>query len=223
MSNRRIGLNPRADVTTSALRPTITVAAVIPLYNGAPFIREALTSVLTQTDPADEIIVVDDGSTDDGDGAAIVREMAKVHPIRLLSKSNGGQGSARNLGIAESHSSHIALLDQDDIWYEDHLAVLKAPFEKRRIRDLGLVYANLDQIDRRGQMMMRYCLNGIPSPHPKRSLLQCLQHDMFILPGASLFSKRAFEAAGRFDERLAGYEDDDLFVRMFSEIGRAHV
>jgi GT2 family glycosyltransferase len=66
-------------------------------------------------------------------------------------------------------------------------------------------------------MMLRYCLNGIPSPHPKRSLLECLQHDMFILPGASMFTKRAFEEAGRFDERLAGYEDDDLFVRMFSK------
>jgi glycosyltransferase involved in cell wall biosynthesis len=194
----------------------ITVAAIIPLYNGAPFIREALESVLSQTEPADEIIVVDDGSTDDGAGAAIVREMATQHPIRLLTKQNGGQGAARNLGIAESSCSHIALLDQDDIWYEDHLAILKAPFRKSQIRNLALVYANLDQIDRNGRMITHHCINQTLSPHPKQSLLQCLQQDMFILPGASMFTKQAFEKAGRFDERLAGYEDDDLFLRMFS-------
>jgi glycosyltransferase involved in cell wall biosynthesis len=194
----------------------ITVAAIIPLYNGAPFIREALESVLAQTEPADEIIVVDDGSTDSGTGAAIVKEIATQHPIRLLTKQNGGQGSARNLGITESSCSHIALLDQDDIWYENHLAILKAPFQEGRMRNLGLVYANLDQIDHSGRMILHHCLNQTDSPHPKCSLLQCLQHDMYILPSASIFTKQAFEEAGRFDERLSGYEDDDLFIRMFS-------
>lgn len=212
----RIELPVISEATPRVAPHGITVAAIIPLYNGAPFIREALESVLAQTEPADEIIVVDDGSTDDGAGAAIVKEMAKDHPIRLLTQKNGGQGSARNTGIAACSSSHIALLDQDDIWYEDHLATLKAPFRKGGMRNLGLVYANLDQIDRSGRMIMHHCLNQVPSPHPKHSLVQCLQHDMFILPGASIFTKQAFEEAGRFDERLAGYEDDDLWVRMFS-------
>lgn len=194
----------------------MTVAAIIPLYNGAPFIREALESVLSQTEPADEIIVVDDGSTDDGAGAAIVREMAKTYPIRLLTKENGGQGSARNLGIVESNCSHIALLDQDDVWHSDHLAVLKGPFLEGQVRDLGLVYANLDQIDRQGRMVLRRCLDVVPSIHPKRSIFQCLEHDMYILPGASMFTREAWDKAGRFDERLAGYEDDDLFLRMFT-------
>ena len=195
-------------------KATVTVAAIIPLYNGAAFIRESLESVLAQTEPADEIIVVDDGSTDDG--AEIVKEMATRHPIRLISKTNGGIGSARNRGIAEAKSTHIALLDQDDVWYEDHLAVLKRPFTDGDVPNLGLVYANLDQIDKLGRMMLRRCLDGLPSPHPKTSLFNCLQHDMFILPGASLFTKSAFENVGCFDERLSGYEDDDLFFRMFS-------
>lgn len=191
-----------------------TVAVVIPLYNGAAFIQEALQSVLDQTEPADEIIVVNDGSTDDG--VRMVEEMARQHPITLLHKKNGGQSSARNLAIAHCSSSHVAFLDQDDVWYEDHLAVLKAPYLEQTHSRLGLVYANLDQIDREGRMVQYQCLNEVPTPQPKRSLAECLKHDMYILPGASLVAKEAIVKAGGFDERLVGYEDDDLFVRIFS-------
>lgn len=192
----------------------VTVAAVIPLYNGAPFIREALESVLSQTEPADEIIVVDDGSTDDG--PAIVEEMALSHPITLLRKPNGGQSSARNLAIQHTACSHVAFLDQDDAWYEEHLEILKRPFTQGHVRRLGFVYGNLDLIDRRGRLVQQSCLDEFLSPQPKRSLRDCLRHDMFILPGATLASKQAMIDAGLFDERLSGYEDDDLFVRMFA-------
>jgi glycosyltransferase involved in cell wall biosynthesis len=192
----------------------VSVAAIIPLYNGAPFIRDALGSVLRQTAPADEIIVVDDGSTDNG--AAIVESMiAEGRPIRLLRKANGGQSSARNLGVATCASSHIAFLDQDDEWYEDHLEILKQPFAARDVRNLGYVYGNLDQINSKGHMVLHKCLDIVPSPQPKKSLVDCLGSDMFILPSASLVAKEAFLAAGAFDERLSGYEDDDLFARLF--------
>jgi glycosyltransferase involved in cell wall biosynthesis len=193
---------------------SITIAAIIPLYNGAPFIREALESVLRQTVPPDEIIVVDDGSTDDG--PTIVEELSRSRQIRLLRKANGGQSSARNLAVETCGSSHLAFLDQDDAWYENHLEVLKRPFEEGGMRNLALVYGNLDQIDRNGRMVCHGCLDTVPTPHPKRSLLDCLRHDMFILPGASLVDKAAFMNVGRFDDRLSGYEDDDLFVRLFS-------
>lgn len=191
----------------------MTIAAVIPLYNGAPFIREALESVLGQSEPADEIIVVDDGSTDAG--PAIVAELARHHPITLLGKPNGGQSSARNLAIRHTGCSHIALLDQDDIWYEDHLAILKRPFLDARVRRLGFVHGNLDQIDRAGRMMIHGVLDMLPVTHPLHSAIDCLKHDLFILPGASLVAKDAIVAAGYFDERLSGYEDDDLFLRLF--------
>lgn len=192
----------------------ISVAAVIPLYNGAPFIREAIESVLNQTVQPDEIIVVNDGSTDEGPN--IVAEMARCHPITLLHKANGGQSSARNMAILHSRCTHIALLDQDDAWYEDHIEILRRPFMDGKIRRLGLVYGNLDQIDRAGHLIQESCLDVVPSPQPKRSLLDCLRHDMFILPGASLVSRQAVIDLGMFDERLSGYEDDDLFVRLFS-------
>jgi glycosyltransferase involved in cell wall biosynthesis len=192
----------------------ITIAAVVPLYNGAPFIRAALESILAQTSPADEIIVVDDGSTDGG--ARIVEEMAKSHPITLLSKPNGGQSSARNLAIDACRSSHVALLDQDDIWYPDHLKLLRGPFERDERPDrLALVYGNLDHVDAGGEMVTQDFLDIVGVAHPKQTLQQCIGEDMHILPGASLIERQAFLDVGRFDERLAGYEDDDLCMRLF--------
>lgn len=198
----------------------ISVAAIIPLYNGAPFIRESLESVISQSEPVEEIIVVNDGSTDDG--AEIVRELAKHYPIHLITQTNGGIGSARNRGIAECKSTHIALLDQDDIWYCDHIEVLKKPFVSQSVANLGVVYANLDRIDLSGRMVCHNFLDQLPNIHPKVSLIQCLSQDMFILPGASLIDREAFSKVGRFDERLSGYEDDDLFLRIFSAGYRMH-
>ncbi|MCX5521193.1 glycosyltransferase [Kaistia defluvii] len=195
---------------------TITIATIIPLYNGSAFIRDALESVLAQSWLSDEIIVVDDGSKDDG--PAIVEAMAKVHPITLLRKPNGGQSSARNFAAEHCRSSHIALLDQDDIWYPDHLVTLRQPFIDAAPEDrLAVVYGNLDHVDEDGKMVAHNCLDIFCSTHPKTTLRQCLQEDMFILPGASLIKKSAFLAAGKFDERLSGYEDDDFFLRLFRE------
>src|SRR5882724_4095714 len=114
------------------------ISAVIPLYNGEKYIEQALHSVLSQTLAPADIIVVDDGSTDGG--AAIVEKMAALHPIRLLCKENGGQSSARNLGIAHSGGDLIALLDQDDLWYPNHLEELVKPFLEPRSKQLGWVY-----------------------------------------------------------------------------------
>jgi len=194
-----------------------TVAAIIPLYNGREFIRESLESVLAQTVPVEEIIVVDDGSTDGGADIveAIMREHANF-PIRLLRKANGGQSSARNMAIASTDCDLIALLDQDDAWYRDHIALLREPFEGDDQEEIGLVYGNLDQIDIAGRIILRCCLDSVPTNHPKISRMQCLAGDLFILPGASMFRKSHAQKVGLFDERLSGYEDDDLFLRMFS-------
>jgi glycosyltransferase involved in cell wall biosynthesis len=194
--------------------PAITT--VIPLYNGAEFIKEALDSVLAQTLPPAKIIVVDDGSIDAGPD--IVARVAKNHDISLIRKENGGQSSARNLGVAYARTPLIALLDQDDIWYPHHLEELIKPFRQTRYPELGWVYSNLDEIDREGHMIVRACLNTASTiEHPKRTLIGCLATDMFILPTSSLINRRAFDLVGGFDERLSGYEDDDLFLRMFRQ------
>lgn len=192
------------------------IAAIVPLYNGAPFIEEALRSVLAQTLTPAQIIVIDDGSTDEG--PEIVGGLARRHDIALIRKQNGGQASARNLGVSHARTPLIAFLDQDDIWYPNHLEELAAPFLTVRYPELGWVYSNLDEIDREGRMVTRGCLDQKPEiEHPKRSLTGCLTTDMFVLPTSSLISREAFNGVGGFDERLIGYEDDDLFLRMFRQ------
>ena len=192
----------------------LTISAVIPLFNGAKFIEEALNSVFAQTLPADEIIVVDDGSTDGG--VSVVERIAQSHPITLLRKPNGGQSSARNFGIAHARGTLIGLLDQDDAWYPNHLAELIQPFHEQRYPELGWVYSNLDEADVNGKMISRNFLrHAKDAKHPKRDLDDCLKTDMFVLPSATLMRKSAFDGVDGFDERLSGFEDDDLFLRMF--------
>ena len=192
------------------------ISAIIPLYNGAAYIKEALQSVLDQERPADEIIVVDDGSTDNGAGADIVRKMAESFPITLLTKHNGGQASSRNYGIAHCSGNLIALLDQDDAWYPHHLRELERPFLEHNLRPLGWAYSNLDEMRADGIMLNHSVLDLVPNlEHPKKSLFRCISNDLFILPGASIISRAAFDAVGGFDEQFIGYEDDDLFLRLF--------
>ncbi len=88
-----------------------TVSVVIPTYNGFHFIARAIESVLSQTQPVLEIIVVDDGSTD------LTVDVVRKYPIRLVAKANGGPGSARNAGIEVSSGEWVAFLDHDDSWH----------------------------------------------------------------------------------------------------------
>ena len=190
------------------------ISTIIPLYNGGRFIQQAIASVLAQHLPPNEIVVVDDGSTDNGPD--IVASMQASHPIRLLRQPNGGQSSARNLGVANSSGEIIALLDQDDIWYSNHLEELARPFAHPHATDLGWAYGNLDEMDDAGNAISHAILhNDHGRTHPKRNLIACLREDMFVLPSASLISRAAFDRVGGFDARLRGYEDDDLFLRIF--------
>jgi len=202
-----------ASQATEQSKPRIAV--VIPLYNGARYIEQALNSVFTQRWPADEIIIVNDGSTDDGAGVAVVERLARTRALTLLHKANGGQSSARNMGVAHSACDLVAFLDQDDLWYENHLQELVQPFLSPAALPLGWTYSNLDEIDEHGYLVCRSYLGTLSAVHPKRHIYDCIRQDMFILPSASLVCRKSFEAVGGFDERLSGYEDDDLFMRMF--------
>ncbi len=96
---------------------TMTIAVVIPAYNAAGYIRRAIDSVLAQTRRPDEIIVVDDGSTDDT--ATVVQSYGSG--VRLIRQANAGASAARNTGINAATSEWIAFLDGDDEWLPEKL------------------------------------------------------------------------------------------------------
>lgn len=196
-----------------ANRPPL-ISVVIPLYNGGLYINEAIDSVFAQTRPPDEVIVVDDGSSDNGPD--LVQERARTLPIRLIRQPNAGQSAARNAGVEHAHGDLLAFLDQDDAWYPTHLEELSKPFREVEHRRLGWSYSDIDEVDEAGNMVCRGLIRSHhKTKHPKLDLVNCLRDDMFILPSASLVARSAFQKIGGFNERLSGYEDDDLFLRLF--------
>lgn len=93
------------------------VSVVIPLYNGGRYIEDTLTSILRQTERPLEVIVVDDGSEDDGPARVLRHEL----DVRLLEQEHLGVAVARNRGLAEARGQWVAFLDQDDLWTREHL------------------------------------------------------------------------------------------------------
>jgi glycosyltransferase involved in cell wall biosynthesis len=191
------------------------ISVVIPVYNGEKYIAKAIQSVVDQTLPPHEIIVVNDGSTDAS--AQVLADLVKKYPIQYYQKENGGQSSARNYGVRASQGDLIAFLDQDDVWYPNHLEELIKPFLENSYPELGWVYSTIDEIGEDDELYRLDVLSYCDATHPKRSLAQCLSTDMFVIPSVTLVSKKAFNDVDGFDERLSGYEDDDLFLRIFTK------
>ncbi|HDR9071799.1 glycosyl transferase family 2 [Burkholderia vietnamiensis] len=189
-----------------------TVAVIIPFYNGSKWIERALASVAEQSIPANEIVVVNDGSR--ADERAALDGLVEKYAFRIIDKENGGQGSARNAGVAAIRSDYICFLDQDDFYLPDHIEVLvnAIPTGDRRF---GFVYGDATEADGAGNVVRTAMIKAHNPTHPKRDVTDILRQDMFVLPSASLIHRPAFEKIGGFDPRLTGYEDDDLFLRMF--------
>ncbi|MEB2848286.1 glycosyltransferase family A protein [Endobacterium cereale] len=203
-------LHSHSDVLANSIRPS-TVAVVIPYFNGSKYIRRSVSSVLSQTIPADEFVVVDDGSSEEE--AEALDLIAMEMGFQVLRKDNGGQGSARNYGVANTKSRFICFLDQDDFFLKNHIAILLdgVPVDDPHF---GWVYGDLMEADGDGNIIRSEMVQRHAS-HPKRFINELIANDMFILPSASLIDREAFESVGGFDVQFTGYEDDDLFLRMF--------
>ena len=191
---------------------TPTITAVLPVFNGRRFIRSAVQSVLDQTLPPVELIVVDDGSTD-GSLEEIEPLTDTPFPIRILRQANQGQSAARNLAAKQAEGEYLAFLDQDDSWDRRHLELLVAPLAANSAA--GWSHCDFDEIDFEGHYVTRSFLRTAGIHHPKQTIFDCISGDLMIPPSASVLRRSAFEQAGGFDEALSGYEDDDLFVRFF--------
>lgn len=184
---------------------------VIPYYNGSGFIERSVQSVFDQTVTPTEFIVVDDGSS--SEESRFLDEVAHRMGFQVLRKANGGQGSARNAGVAASKSDFICFLDQDDFYLDDHIETLIGILPKRDPH-LGWVYGDLFEAERSGDLV-RTSIVSHNANHPKTNIFELLSSDMFVLPSAAMVSRVAFESVGGFDEQFMGYEDDDLFLRIF--------
>jgi len=190
-----------------------SVAVIIPYYNGSKWIERAIKSVVSQTVMPSEFVIVNDGSKPDE--RAALDPLAEKYGFRIIDKVNGGQGSARNAGIAATKAEFISLLDQDDFYLPQHIEDLLALVPDRDLR-LGYVYADLCEGDEDGNIVHSNMLRQQVGMHPKQgNITHMLGHDLHVLPSASLILRSAFEAVGGFDEQFMGYEDDDLFLRLF--------
>ena len=184
-----------------------TVSAVIPVYNNGPYIAAAVKSVIGQTRPPDEIIVIDDGSTDDT--AAALQPFCDQ--IRYVHQQNRGVPFARNRGIREATSEYIAFLDADDMWVPQKLELQMEYFRQRP--GCALVYSDMSTFDDRGivdtSVKERFRVN-LPSGRVFRALFM---RSLFG-PGTVVFRKECLDKVGYFDESLFIGEDYDMWLRI---------
>jgi glycosyltransferase involved in cell wall biosynthesis len=180
------------------------VSVILPVYNGAATIERALKSVFDQTFTDFEIVVVDDGSTDDTPSV-----LAKFKDrIKIIRQANRGFPGARNTAIAASRGELIALIDHDDQWLPRKLELNVAALE----RDLGavLVYSDLVVIDEAGEESRASPIGSVTAHAP--SMDEMLARMWPIMPSTVLMRRAAFERAGGFGESL--HQDLDFWLRM---------
>ncbi len=177
------------------------VSVVIPCYNSARFLGEAIESVLMQTYPRIEIIVVDDGSTDE------TAQIARFYPVHYIYQANRGISAARNAGIAHTQGKYVLFLDHDDrllpmcvetgvMLLEEHPECAVAVGEHRYIgadgRQIG--YSNKQAAGRDHYRML-------------------LEHNFIETPCSALHRRSGLALTGVFDESVQGAEDHELYLR----------
>jgi glycosyltransferase involved in cell wall biosynthesis/LmbE family N-acetylglucosaminyl deacetylase len=195
------------------------VSVIMPVYNACRVDKEyflcALKSIQGQTYKNVELIIVDDGSTDDT--KEVYDDFILKHPdfkTKYFSKENGGQSSARNFGVKNCNGSYVGFLDQDDEWYLDKLERVVPWLADQSI---DVLYTDSDVIDGDGVVDYKnmHKKHFFGWPHPKFCIEDILFKDIMVMPGLMTVKKNAFERVKGFDENLSGYEDDDLFLRLF--------
>lgn len=191
------------------------VSIIIPSYNMAAYLREAVDSALAQTYRSIEIIVVDDGSTDDT--KRIVEPYIRDKKIIYIHQANKGLAGARNTGIKNAHGAYIAFLDADDLFAPEKIAEQVSALEKNP--EFGVCYSDLTHFTdppsprlRRAGTTPRVFYHH-RYRYPSGDLFEPLLHRQFINPLAVLFRRDVCESYGVFDETLRRSEDWDLWLR----------
>ena len=196
------------------------VSVIIPTYNYAHYITEAVESVLNQTYKDFEIIVVDDGSTDNT--KEVIRPY--LNKIKYIYQQNSGPSAARNRGIKEAKGEYIAFLDADDIWLPQKLELQIKFIEKEK--ELGLVFSDMTCFNEKGILKKSFlkdipvfndlCIESLSSIEKIISddVFNALLQGNFIPTNTVIVKKECFDKVGLFDENLLFVEDRDMWLRI---------
>lgn len=189
------------------------VTVVVPVFNRSDFVLYALDSIRHQSFRPIEIVVVDDGSTDDT--LQVVREWAKQYAVpqkfvvRWVSQMNQGANAARNRGITEAQGEFIAFLDSDDRWLPEKLAKQIAILTNDV--DIGGVYCGVQHVD----LSTGAKEEVSPRAYPAGNLLrQLLIHDVTEPTSCWVVRKACFDHVGTFDITLPARQDWDMWIRL---------
>ncbi|MGF1685039.1 glycosyltransferase family 2 protein [Photobacterium minamisatsumaniensis] len=187
----------------------IKVSVVLPVYNAELYIEAAITSVLNQSFSEFELIVIDDGSTDNS--LEIIKSFTDKR-IKLISRENKGLVSTLNEGVSLSQSNYIARMDADDICHPDRFKVQYDSFQKNKA--LVLHSSNVRYIDDNG-LILGYSNSVISNKAVKIQLRKgnCIFHP------SVMFCKKSFYKVGGYNERIPKFFEDYLLWLKLKDVG----
>jgi glycosyltransferase involved in cell wall biosynthesis len=183
------------------------VSVIIPIYNRADLLPRAMSSVLNQTFQDFELIIVDDGSTDNT--KQVVEEFQKKDKrIKYIWQENsGGPAKPRNIGIKDSQGEYIAFLDSDDDWLPEKLEKQLEIFEKNRQTNLGFVGCN-------ALIVKEDKIQEYKTPKYKNILPKILEGCFIWSCSSVIIKKLVLDKVGFFDENLKIGDDWDMWIRI---------
>ena len=195
-------MKDRIDSSRTSDQPTVSV--ITPTYNRADFLGQAVDSVLAQTCPHFEMLVVDDGSTDGT--RALMEGYLGDGRIRYFHQQNQGQSVARNLALSHSRGEFICFLDSDNAWVPEKLAVSLEAFEQHP--DVDVVYGDAMKIDESGaeisrENMRRYSGRIVPY----------MLRDNCVSMNTAMARRRCFDEHGGMSGRYRVADDYELWLR----------
>lgn len=193
------------------------VSVVIPAYNCAPYIAETLRSIASQDHTRIEIIVVDDGSTDNTiQVIEDIRGQLQIE-VRIITQANGGAARARNAGIEASRGEFVAFMDADDYWFPEKISAQIGAL--RNFPDHGIVYCSWREWD--GKLAPERVRSSADTDVPMsevdsaesgwlftRLLMSCI-----VWTSAVMARREVLDAVGRFDPRFRRGQDYDYWIR----------
>jgi glycosyltransferase involved in cell wall biosynthesis len=187
----------------------MAISVVIPSYNHAPYLRECLDSVLGQTRQPDEVIVVDDGSTDES--WQILQSYGGR--IQAFRQENQGTYATLNTAISRTKGDWIAIQNSDDAWMPEKLEKQARIAEEHS--EVGLIHTGIVPVDSDGSPLSEWP-EGIPIYHapPVVNLLPKLIHYNCVMISSTMIRREAWDRYGPFDENYFGCGDWDLCLKI---------